>query len=404
MPHDVIIVGAGPAGLAAACRLHRSGITDVVVLDREQWPGGVPRHCGHRTFGIREFGRPLTGPQYAERMIRRAQSVDIRTGVSVTKLQPDGHVTITSQQGVEQIAARRVLLTTGARETPRAPRMVSGTRPSGVLTTGSLQQMVYLAGMRPFDRPVIIGSELVAFSALLTLRHAGIKALAIIEPGSRITARRPCDLVARWLLGIPVLTGARLVAIHGARQVEAVEIEQTGKRETIACDGIVFSGQFVPEAALIQTSHLELDRGTGGPVIDQCWRCSDPTYFAAGNLLHPIETAGVAYREGAAAGASIAASLRGALRLPDRRVRIHVVSPMRYIYPQVIANSAPPPNGLMFNARVEREVRGRLTVRFDDEAVWSRHIHALPERRVRVPAAGLAVTQEGHWEVRLDPG
>lgn len=403
MAHNVVVVGAGPAGLAAARCLHRNGIADVVVLDREQQAGGVPRHCGHRAFGVRQFGRLLTGPQYAERMVRQIRGAAIRTGVSVTKLQPNGHITIASQQGVEQLAARRILLTTGARETPRAPRMVSGTRPSGVLTTGALQQMVYLAGMRPFSRPVIIGSELVAFSALLTLRHAGIKAAAIVEPDNRITARRPCDLAARWLLGVPVLTGARLVAIHGAEHVEAVEIKRAGRRETIACDGIIFSGQFVPEASLIQASHLELDPGTGGPVIDQYWRCSDPSYFAAGNLLHPIETAGVAYREGTAAGAAIAASLRGSLVSPARRVRIHVVSPVRYLYPQVIAGPILRSKGLMFNARVEREVRGRLTVRVDDEAVWSRHVHVLPERRVRLPARQLPLTRGARWEVRLDP-
>src|SRR5690606_2415439 len=133
-------------------------------------------------------------------------------------------------------------------------------------TTGALQQLVFLAGVRPFERAVIVGTELVSFSVLLTLRHAGIDAVAMLEEGARIVARRPGAAVARPLFGTPVLTRTRLVAILGDRRVDGVEIETDGQRRRLACDGVVFTGQFVPEAALLAPSHLALDPRTGGPV------------------------------------------------------------------------------------------------------------------------------------------
>ena len=119
----------------------------------------------------------------------------------------------------------------------------------------------------------------------------------MLETGARITARRPGEWIARLLLGVPVLTETNLVAIHGGANVEGLEIERAGQRKIIACDGVVFTGQFRPETAVLATSHLKSDPGTGGPAIDQYWRASDPSYFVAGNLLRPVETADAAVEE-----------------------------------------------------------------------------------------------------------
>ena len=218
--HDVVILGAGPAGLAAAARLAALGIKDIVVLDREGEPGGVPRHCGHVAFGMREFHRPLTGPAYAKRLAGTVAGIDIRTRTTVTAIEAGGRVrAVHPDSGPESISGRAVLIAFGVRETPRSTRLVGGDRPVGVTTTGALQQFVYLSRIRPFRRAVVVGSELVAFSALLTLRHGGIEATAMIEEGPRIMARRPADWVARLALGVPVLTGTKLLAIRGLDRV-----------------------------------------------------------------------------------------------------------------------------------------------------------------------------------------
>jgi thioredoxin reductase len=398
---SVIIIGAGPAGLTAARALAEAGLRDVLVLEREQSAGGVPRHCGHPGFGMIDFRRILTGPAYARRLAGEAAGAEIRTGVSVLRLAPGGVVEASGPGGIETLQAQAVLIATGTRETPRSARLVSGSRPWGVLTTGALQQMVYLAGFKPFARPVIIGSELVAFSAILTCRHLGIRPVALLEEAGRITARRPGNLIARWLFGVPVLTDARLAEIIGLERVEAVRIEHGGHEETIACDGVVFTGRFVPEAALVRASHLALDPATGGPAIDNFWRCSDPRFFAAGNLLRPVEHAGMVSREGQAAAAAILQALAGKLPAPDPATAVRPAAGLRYVYPQRLLPPFPG-EALRLRARAAAERRGWLRVRGDGELLAERRLHALPERRITVDLAAAGVAGKRMLEVSLD--
>ena len=388
--HDVLILGAGPAGLSCAARLTELGIRDIVLIEREGDAGGVPRHCGHTAFGLREFHRLMSGPAYAGRLAQMVAQTGVRRRTTVTAIAPGGEVDIVDpESGPSRIAGRAVLLAFGTRETPRSTRLVSGDRPWGVTTTGALQQFVYLQHRRPFERAVVIGSELVAFSALLTLRHAGIGCAAMIESGPRITARKPADWFARLLLGVPVLTRTTLVAIHGGAKVEAVEIERAGKRRRIACDGVVFSGEFRPETAILATSHLALDPATGGPMIDQYWRASDPAYFVAGNLLRPVETAGVAFAEGRAAADSIAASLVGKLPAPQRMIALSAAPPLKYVYPQRLALPLAGISPLLMKARIQHPARGRLRLTANGREVWGRAMHALPERRLSIPVSRL---------------
>lgn len=354
----VLILGAGPAGLAAALRLQELGISDLVVLEREQSAGGIPRHTGHGGYGLAEFKRWLTGPAYAQRLLCGVTS-SLLTGTTAVALKPGGQVeTLNSERGPELWQAEAVLLALGARETPRSARLVGGTRPWGVMTTGALQQFVYLKKERPFQRPVIIGSELVAFSVLVTLKHGGMQAAAMLEAGPRITARRPGDLVARWLFGTPVLLKTKLDAILGQERVEAVALEQNGRHRILPCDGVIFTGQFRPESAILVPSHLALDPGTGGPAIDQYWRCDDPQFFAAGNLLRPIETAGRCWAEGRAAAEMIVAQLAGRLPLPTQRQSLSLAPPLRYAYPQSLSSPAPlPVSPLLFYGRSDERRR-----------------------------------------------
>lgn len=402
--HDAIIVGGGPAGLSAARVMREAGVDDVVVLEREAEAGGVPRHCHHAGFGFSQFHWPYSGPAYARRLRRDVKGIDLRTGASVLALRPAGELSIVTANGLETMTGRTVLLATGVRETPRATRLVSGERPTwGVLTTGALQQLLHLAHIQPCRRPVIVGSEWVSFSALLTLRRAGIKPVAMIEEEDRITAPKPADTIARLALGVPVLTRTRLLGILGREIVESVEIERDGRRECLACDAVVLTGRFVPEAALLRASHIDLDPGSGGPVIDQHWRCSDPTYFAAGNLLRSIETSGVVGREGEAAGRAMVAALAGRLVAPAHRVLIKASPLLRYVTPQVVAVPGDRPNGLLFRARVDRPTRGILRLLRNGEEVWRRQLFALPERPVRLPGELVSLDDIQSIEIRLDP-
>ncbi|MDP3340027.1 NAD(P)/FAD-dependent oxidoreductase [Frigidibacter sp.] len=403
---DVAIIGAGPAGLAAAAELRECGAGRVIVLDREPEAGGIPRHCNHPPYGLREFRRLMRGPAYAARLVQAAwdSGALIYTGATVTALHSGPRLTVSTAAGVQNIVAGRVLLATGVRESSRAERLIGGTKPGGVLSTGALQGLVHLRGMRPFQRPLLLGSELVAFSALLTCRKAAIRPVAMVEPCVRTVARWPAALLPR-MLGIPLHLNTDLVAIHGEDRVREVVLRgPDGKDRSLQADGVIVSGRFVPEATLLRMGHLEVDPRSGGPVVDQFGRCSDPAYFAAGNLLRPVETAGWSWEEGCRAGRAITASLRGALPPPGGGLQVLAEgAALKYVLPQRLV-----PRGCgagaadILQLRVTRPVAGRLVVTRAGAEIWSGQIRALPERRLTVPIAALPVGETGTLTLRLE--
>jgi NADPH-dependent 2,4-dienoyl-CoA reductase/sulfur reductase-like enzyme len=403
---DVVIVGAGPAGLAAATELRRRGIERVVVVDREGSAGGIPRHCGHYPFGMREFHRVLRGPDYAARLVARAAAagVDIRTNITVTALAPGGRLSLSTPEGLAELTGRAVLLATGVRETSRSGRLMGGEKPGGVLSTGALQGLVYLNGQKPFTRPAIVGSELVAFSALLTCRHAGIRPVAMIEAGPRPVALAPATLLAR-AMGVPFLARTSVEAILGRDSVERLVLAgaDSGRRE-IEADGVIVSGMFRPEATLLAGSHLAVDPATRGPEIDPFGRLSDPAFFAAGNVLRPVETAGWCWSEGVAAARAIVAALDG--RLPERRsgLRIRLASDaLKLAVPQVLlpgANGAA--GGGQLQVRLARPARGRLLLKRGEATIAARHIDSRPERRILLRVPPLAAAGEGELRLELE--
>ena len=399
---EVVIVGAGPAGLAAAAELLQRGVDSLVVLEREAEAGGVPRHCCHPGFGFAHLHVPLTGPAYA-RYLRRKVTSHLQTRACVVALRPGGELLVAeADAGLVTYEARAVLLATGARETPRPPRLVPGDRPFGILTTGALQQMLHFAGIRPFERVVVVGSEWVSLSALWTLRRAGIRPLALADSSPRPLAPSPVVHLLARLLRVPVLLGAEIMAIRGRERVEAVEVQLPHGMRRFACDGVLFTGGFVPEATLLEDSQLELDPRTGGPVIDQHWRCSDPAYFAAGNLLRPVETAGIAAREGTEAARAILRYLEGRLPRPERTVEIRITEPLRYVYPQRIAVPGAPLTALQLRARVRRPVEGTLLLCRNGAVIWRREGRWLPERRIRLPAHRLELSGLESVELRVE--
>ena len=389
---DVAIVGAGPAGLSAAIELRRHGVLRVAVLEREGEAGGVPRHCGHPPFGWREYGRILSGPAYAARLRADATGLDIRLRTTVTELGPDGRLGLATPEGRKTLQAQRVILATGARETPRSARLVGGARPVGVTTTGALQAMVYLRNRAPFERPLIVGTELVSFSAILTCRKAGMRPVAMVEKTARVVAPWPCALYPR-LLGIPVHTGTSVVAIEGDARVESVLLRgDDGNEHRVACDGVLFTGRFVPEASLLRASHLAVDSATGGPVVDQTGRCRDPAYFAAGNLLRPIETAGWSHREGRLIAATVAEDLAApAAPRPSREIAISHRPPVRLVMPQRLALPANGSGLADLQLRVERPVSGDLRIMSGGVPIWRRRVSARPEQRLLVPLEGFVL-------------
>ena len=395
---DVIVVGGGPAGLACAVELRRRGVPDVVVLEREQRAGGIPRHCAHQGFGIRDLRRALSGPSYARRYVELAEraGVDIRAETMVTGWSPDGSVDITAPEGRESLRASAIVLATGCRERPRPARLVPGSRPEGVLTTGLLQQLVELGSPHIGTRAVIVGAEHVSFSALLTLAHAGVKVAGMTTELPRHQSLPGAGVGAALRYRVPLWTRTALTEIRGLPRIEEVELRdlKTGQTRAVACDTVVFTADWIPDNELSVTAGLELDPGTRGPQADTALRTTQIGLFAAGNLLQGAEPADVAALTGRHAAATVARWLNERDPWPER-VPVVCRRPLLWISPNAFSGATPPPRhrfALRSNTFLSRP---ELQIRQDDRVLWSGRLRKLvPGRSGHVPA---------NWLTRVNP-
>lgn len=405
---DVAIIGAGPAGLTAATHLARSTLLNVVVLERESEPGGIPRHSDHPGYGIRDLKKFMTGPAYARRLAAEAleAGVTIRTNTTVTGWAADTTLELTSQGGREQLEARAVILATGARERPRAARLIPGDRGAGVYTTGHLQNIVHLKGGRVGRRAVVVGAELVSYSAVLTLRQAGCATALMTTRHAVPESYGLFNIAARTpLLGARIATRTRLSRIIGTSHVTAVEIENidTGVRETIECDTVVLTGDWIPDHELAFAAGLDIDPGTRGPLVDTALRTSRAGVFAVGNLVHPVDTADVAAIDGRHVAGQVAAYL-GGKQPGGRGVRVEVEAPLRWVAPGIIRPNDPQParNRLLLWTD-ERVRRPEVIARQDGRIIGHTSVRwpASPGRVFRVPSRIIAGADLGGGPVIL---
>ena len=327
----------------------------------------------------------MTGPDFARRNTEEAgkAGVTIFTRHTVVELKPGGELYLTSPEGPMVVSAHRVLLAVGARETPRSARLISGSRPIGVINTGTLQSEIYLKNLKPFERPLIIGTELVSLSAIWSCLKAGIRPVGMVEANPRPTARWPLHWFPQ-LCRVPLYLNTMLESIEGDKRVVGAWLSLgNGKKKYIECDGILLSGQFTPESSLLRLSSLEVDPNSQGPCVDQFFRCSDPAYYAAGNLLRPIETAGWSWREGKRIAGYINDDLNGKLPSPTASmISVKCEPPIKYCLPQKLIVGAQ--SKIDLQLRVTRRTHGTLTLQAGECILWRRTRTFLPERRILI--------------------
>ncbi|OON83037.1 NAD(P)/FAD-dependent oxidoreductase [Streptomyces tsukubensis] len=390
---EVLIIGGGPAGLTAAAALAPRVAGEVLVLDREEIAGGIPRHSDHIGYGMRDLRRVMTGPAYARHLVSRALTAGatLLTEATVTHWTGDHAVEFTSPRGRRRVEARAVVLATGARERPRAARRIPGDRPAGVYTTGQLQNEVHLHHRAVGRRAVVVGGELVSWSAVVTLREAGCETGLMVSRYPRTESYAAFNAAGRALLRVPVAHRGRVTRIQGRGRVEAVELEDldTGARRTVECDTVVFTGDWIPDNELARAAGLDLDTGTLGPLVDTSLRTSRAGVFAVGNLLHPVDTADVAALDGAHVARQVESWLSGSPRpAPAHGVRLLAEAPLRWVSPGLLRPGDPaPPRGrlLLWTDRLVRVPR--VAVVQDGRVVARRTLPwpAAPGRVFRVP-------------------
>ncbi len=390
-----VIVGGGPSGLAAAIELRRLGISPVTVIEREREAGGIPRHSDHTGFGLRDLRTVLSGPHYAARYrdLAEAAGVEVLAETMVTEWEGGRSLKLTGPHGRWELDPPAVVLATGCRERPRSARLVPGSRPAGVMTTATLQQLVHLRGQKVGRRAVIVGAEHVSFSAVATLAHGGASVAGLVTELPRHQSLRTFRAGAAVRYRAPVWTRTRVSAIHGAERVESVELTEidSGLTRTVECDLVVFTADWIPDHELAVIAGCELDQGSLGPLVDPALRTTRPGVFGAGNLLHPAETADVCALDGRHVAPAVAAYLRGPGEWPSH-LRLASRSPLAWVAPNLLlATGHPPPRDRFLIRTREFVSRARVQVRQDGREVWSGRVGRLvPGRSAHIPAGWAA--------------
>lgn len=295
--HDIVIIGGGPAGLAAAEAAYDAGARDILILERDVRLGGILNQCIHNGFGLHTFGEELTGPEYAERYINMVEERGIRYKLRtiVADIDENKRVTyVNGEEGAVTVQAKAIILAMGCRERPRGALGLPGYRPAGIFTAGTAQRLMNIEGYLVGRRVFVLGSGDIGLimARRMTLEGATVCGVAELMPYSGGLNRNIVQCLNDF--GIPLKLSHTVTMIHGKERVTGVTISEVdgnrrpipGTEEYYDCDTLLLSCGLLPENELSKSAGIELDRVTGGPVVNDRLQCSVPGVFACGNVLH----------------------------------------------------------------------------------------------------------------------
>ena len=379
MKADLVIIGGGPAGMAAAVAAREAGVKDILILERDDALGGILRQCIHNGFGLHRFGEELTGPEYAYRYEKEVKRLEIpyMLNTMVIDISADRKVTaMNTENGIFTVDAGAVILAMGCRERPKGALNIAGTRPAGIYTAGTAQKFVNMKGYMPGKKVVILGSGDIGLimARRMTLEGAKVEAVCELMPYSGGLARNIEQCLNDF--DIPLKLSHTVIDIKGKERLEGVTIARVDEKrrpipetaEYIPCDTLLLSCGLIPENELTKSAGIALDRVTGGAIVDGERETEIPGIFACGNVLHVHDLVDYVSEEAVIAGQAAARFLNGE---KCRKVSIKLMADgkIRYTVPHIISEIAD--TSVYFRvADVYRDVK--IVVRAGDKVLLSK--------------------------------
>lgn len=345
---ELVIIGAGPAGLAAAVSAYDQGVRDILILERDDAPGGILNQCIHNGFGLHTFKEELTGPEYAQRYIDKVKElgIEIKLNTMVLDISSERLITaVNPDDGILEILAGAVILAMGCRERPRGALNIPGSRCAGIFTAGTAQRLVNIDGYMPGREVVILGSGDIGLimARRMTLEGAKVKAVVELMPYSTGLKRNIVQCLDDY--GIPLLLSHTITKIKGKKRLESVTISQVdekrrpvaGTEQEISCDTLLLSVGLLPENELSRKCGVEISNVTGGPIVNESLQTNIPGVFACGNVLHVHDLVDNVSAESVLAGKNAAAFLTG--KTSRRGIPIKAIDGVRYTVPAFVEPS-----------------------------------------------------------------
>jgi NADPH-dependent 2,4-dienoyl-CoA reductase/sulfur reductase-like enzyme/CxxC motif-containing protein len=346
---ELVVIGGGAAGLAAAIEAKRSGIKQVIILERAEELGGLLYQCIHNGFGLQYFNEDLTGPEYAWYFLQefKKYNIDVYLETMVLEITPDKEIiAVNSRDGMLNIKTKAVVLAMGCRERPREALRIPGDRPAGIFTAGTAQRLINVEGYIPGKKIVILGSGDIGMimARRLTLEAARVETIVEILPYIGGLIRNEAQCVRDF--NIPVYLEHTVTNIYGNRRIEGVDIAQVdnqlnpiaGTEKRIDCDTLILSVGLIPENELSRKCGIKIDSCTGGPIVDEDMQTNIPGIFAAGNVVHVHDLVDYVSLSGEKAGASAARYIQGRLKRMKCNICITRGQNIRYVIPHYITS------------------------------------------------------------------